>query len=299
MLTRQIVTGVTAAVVMVGFAARGVAAQDPPDGPRVLLVIAHPDDDASFTGVVYQVTHQLHGVVDLALVTDGSGGFRYSTLAEDIYGLELTNEAVARDHLPTIRKRELMAGGAIVGIRRYFFFDQLDDAFTQDPEPALTSVWDAGWVRERLVLLMRDNEYDLVLGLLPFSEMHGHHKAATILALQAAQELPPAERPAVLGGFACALNGQTFTFSGLDGYPITDASLGEPMVEFDRLQTFGFNDRLDFRIVGNWVIAEHKSQGVMQLRMNQFERECYWSFDGNSADAEARVRTLFENLRVP
>ena len=80
------------------------------DAPRILLVTAHPDDDAAFTGLVYQVTHQLGGVVDLALVTDGSGGFRYATLAEQIYGLELTDERVARLYLPTIRKRELMAG---------------------------------------------------------------------------------------------------------------------------------------------------------------------------------------------
>ncbi|SVC93598.1 uncharacterized protein METZ01_LOCUS346452, partial [marine metagenome] len=66
------------------------------DPVQVLIVTAHPDDDAAFSGVVYQVTHQLGGVVDLALVTDGSGGFRYSTLAEEIYGLDLTSETVAR-----------------------------------------------------------------------------------------------------------------------------------------------------------------------------------------------------------
>ena len=80
--------------------------------------------------MLYQLTHQLDRTVDLALVTDGSGGYRYSTLAEEIYGVEFTNEEVARQHLPAIRKQELMAGGAIVGISKYFFFDQLDDAFT-------------------------------------------------------------------------------------------------------------------------------------------------------------------------
>ena len=88
------------------------------DSPKVLVVIAHPDDDAAFSGVLYQITHQLDGVVDLALVTDGSGGYRYSTFAEEIYRLKLTDEAVARQHLPAIRKRELMAGGAIVGISK-------------------------------------------------------------------------------------------------------------------------------------------------------------------------------------
>ncbi len=268
------------------------------DSPRVLVVVAHPDDDAAFTGVLYQVTHQLDGVVDLALVTDGSGGFRYSTLAEEVYGLKLTDETVARQHLPTVRKRELLAGGAIVGVSKYFFFDQLDDAFTQDPEPALTSAWDADWVRQRLVQIMQTGAYDLILAHAPFEEAHGHHKGATILALEAAQMLPVSERPVVLGGFGCALGDQVTEFAGVDGYPITRASSGRPIARFDRTQTFGFNDRLNFEIIGNWVIAEHKSQGVMQLRMSQLKEECYWSFDVNPGGSDEAVETLFENLQV-
>ena len=75
------------------------------DHPKALVVIAHPDDDAAFSSVLYQLTHQLDRTVDLALVTDGSGGYRYSTLAEEIYGVEFTNEEVARQHLPAIRKQ--------------------------------------------------------------------------------------------------------------------------------------------------------------------------------------------------
>ena len=268
------------------------------DQVRVLLVTAHPDDDAIFTGVVYQNTHQLEGVVDLLLVTDGSGGFRYATLAEKIYGLELTNEGVARQHLPTIRKRELMAGGAIAGIRNYFFLDQLDDAFTLDPEPALTTVWDAASVRRRLIELMRAGAYDFVIGLLPFAESHGHHKAATILALEAAESFAPEERPVVLGGFPCAVNGQPVEFAGLDGYPITNVASEEPVARFDRTQKFGFNSRLDFQIIGNWVIAEHKSQGAMQLLMSQFETECYWFFDVNEEARRRSVTELFERLNI-
>ena len=269
-----------------------------PDKPKVLVVVAHPDNDAAFSGVLYQITHQLDGVVDLALVTDGSGGFRYSTLVEELHGLTLTDEAVARQHLPTIRKQELMAGGAVVGISKYFFFDQLDDAFTQDPEPALTQAGDADWVRQRLVQLMEGGGYDLVLVHVPYAETHGHHKGATILALEAAESLPISERPVVLGGFACVLGEQVFEFSRLEGYPITAASSGGPVARFDRTQTFGFNDRLNFEIIGNWVIAEHKSQGVMQLRMNQLKEECYWSFDLNADGTTTEVEDLFQRLQV-
>ena len=285
-------------VLLVQAASAGSGQSTSTDPVSVLLVTAHPDDDAAFTGVVYQITHQLDGVVDLVRVTDGSGGFRYATLAEQIYGLELTKEEVARQYLPTIRKRELMAGGAIAGIRSYFFLDQLDDAFTRDPKPALTTVWDSASVRRRLVGLMQSGEYDLVFGLLPFAENHGHHKAATILALEAAESLAPEERPAVLGGFPCAMNGRPIEFAGLDGYPITNVASGAPIAQFDRTQKFGFNDRLDFQIVGNWVIAEHKSQGAMQLNMSQFERECYWFFDVNEEARRRSVIELFERLRI-
>ena len=268
-----------------------------PDSPKTLVVIAHPDDDAAFSGVLYQLTHQLDGTVDLALVTDGSGGYRYSTFAEEIYGVELTNEEVARQHLPAIRKRELMAGGAIVGISKYFFFDQLDNAFTTDVAPVLADIWDADWVRQRLAGILRDGGYDLIISAVPFTETHGHHKGATILALQAAEQLPASGRPVVLGGFACALGDQAFEFSGLDGYPLTTAS-GGPVARFDRTQTLGFNDRLNFEVIGNWVIAEHKSQGVMQLRMSQLKEECYWSFDLNGASSTGEVHELFRRLQV-
>jgi LmbE family N-acetylglucosaminyl deacetylase len=235
---------------------------------RVLLVTAHPDDDAAFAGAVYQITHQLGGVVDLALVTDGSGGYRFATLAEPIYGLELTNEEVGRQYLPAIRKRELMAGGAIVGIRNYFFLDQYDHGFTLNADTVLTAVWDSVVVRRRLTHIMERGRYDVVIGLLPFPQMHGHHKAATISALRAAQSLPTDRRPAVLGGFPCTFNDEPITFDGLPSYPLSAVTGGEPLARFDLMQKFGEDDRLDFRIVVNWVIAEHKSQGTMQLLVN-------------------------------
>lgn len=270
----------------------------PAQGPRVLLVTAHPDDDAAFAGAVYQITHQLEGAVDLALVTDGSGGFRYATLAEPIYGLDLTDEAVARQYLPAIRKRELMAGGAIVGIRKYFFLDELDHEFTTDVDTVLRAVWDSAAVRRRLVDIMERERYQLVIGLLPYAETHGHHKGATLMALEAARSLPGDVRPVVVGGFPCAVGGQTMRFDGLAGYPATRVSSGQPLVRFDRTQKLGHDDRLDFKIVANWVIAEHKSQGTMQLLVNQGDVECYWYFDGNTPDRRAWLTGLFARLRI-
>jgi LmbE family N-acetylglucosaminyl deacetylase len=264
----------------------------------VLLVTAHPDDDAAFAGAVYQITHQLGGAVDVALVTDGSGGFRFATLAEPIYGLKLTDEAVARQYLPAIRKRELMAGGAIVGIRNYFFLDQLDHQFTTNADSVLRVVWDSAFVRRRLAEIMGRGRYDVVMGLLPFATTHGHHQAATLLALAAAQSLPANRRPVVLAGFPCELDSGPLRFDSLPSFPQTAVRGGEALVRFDRTQKLGLDGRLDFRIIGNWVIAEHKSQGTMQLLMNRGEVECYWYFDANGPEGRERVVRLFEALKV-
>ncbi|MBK6879153.1 MAG: PIG-L family deacetylase [Ignavibacteria bacterium] len=51
------------------------------DPPKVLVVTAHPDDDAVFAATNYKIVHDLGGIVDLALVTNGEGGYKYSTLA--------------------------------------------------------------------------------------------------------------------------------------------------------------------------------------------------------------------------
>lgn len=266
---------------------------------RVLLVNAHPDDEVAVAGTVYQITHKLGGIVDLAIVTDGSGGFRFSTLAEPVYGLELTDETVARQHLPAIRKREVMAGGAITGIRDYFFLDEYDDQPISDVDTVLSSVWDTTYVGGRLAQIVERGLYDFVIGLLPIAETQGHHQAATILAIDAAQTLPIDRRPVVLGGYPCQHSGEhAMVFEGLPGFPQTRVSGGLPLANFDLLQEFGLNDRLDFRIVTNWVLAEHKSQGLMSLLMNSIERECYWYFDLNEPDGRRRTVQLFDALVV-
>ena len=73
-------------------------AQLSPAPPKVLIVIAHPDDETGFAATVYKITHEMKGTVDLLLVTNGEGGYKYSTLAEPIYGLELTDEKIGREN---------------------------------------------------------------------------------------------------------------------------------------------------------------------------------------------------------
>jgi LmbE family N-acetylglucosaminyl deacetylase len=47
------------------------------------------------------------------------------------------------DHrLPGIRKREMLAAGKVLGIRRHFFLDQRDSGFATDAASAPTDNWD-------------------------------------------------------------------------------------------------------------------------------------------------------------
>ena len=102
------------------------------DAPRALIVVAHPDDESCFAATVYEITHNLGGTVDQLVITNGEGGYRYSLLAETIYGVALTDEKTGRAALPEIRKRELLDAGRILGIANHYFLDQRDVRYTQD-----------------------------------------------------------------------------------------------------------------------------------------------------------------------
>ncbi len=269
-------------------------------GVHVLLVVAHPDDDAMFAGAVYKITRFLGGQVDVALVTDGSGGYRYSQLAEPIYGLQLTDERVARQHLPAIRKRELMAGGAIVGIRNYFFLEEADPAYTENVDTVLTHVWRSDRVQTRLQEILERGRYDYVFVHLPIPNFHAHHKAASILALRAAQAVAAEHRPTVMGCFIGTKADTTMlAFDELPGYPITRVQPGLAPFVFDMTEPLDPQGRLDYRIVVNWLIAEHKSQGTMQLLVNRGEVERFWYFEVNGPQRLASTRVFFERLAVP
>lgn len=265
--------------------------------PSVLIVTAHPDDDALFAASVYRLAIELGGTVDLALMTDGAGGYRFSTLGEPIYNLKLTDPAVAKEFLPGIRKKELMAGGKIVGIRNFHFLDQPDTGYTQEPDSILSEVWDVEFVSRALHNILTQKRYDVVFTMLPREDNHAHHKSASIMALRAVSDLPEADRPAVVGAWIGSKDDvSSLEFESLDGYPITKTTTTNPLFFFDRTQSFGLDGRLDYRIVVNWLIAEHKSQGTMQLLMNRGDVEAFWLYEANPPHANTTVSRLFDRL---
>ncbi|MGB7438021.1 MAG: PIG-L family deacetylase [Candidatus Acidiferrum sp.] len=193
---------------------------------RVLLVVAHPDDEYEMAGTVYRVAKELSGIVDQLILTDGEAGYRYSSLADKYYDLDLTNESVGRKQLPRIRREEAEHAGRILGIRHQWFLNQKDEHYTLSAEEVLENSWNRHAISRTIVRHLQQGHYDFVIVLLPTQDTHGEHKAASILTLQAIQQLPPAQRPIVFGAQASA--GDSGTYQPLSNYPFTATNSAEP-----------------------------------------------------------------------
>ena len=300
---RRAPIGLALALALASFAGcRAPDAAAAAGGPTVLAIFAHPDDETTVAGALYKTSTLLGGPCDLVVITNGEGGFKYATLAERLYGLELTDEVVGRAELPAIRRAELEAAGELVGLRRIVFLGERDHRYTTDPwevlDPA-AGVWDLPRIEGELSELLRAGSYDFVLTMAPSTETHGHHQAAMVLAARAVAALPPEHRPVLLGAaLEDAERGPPARPSALPGFPETAVAAGGPFV-FDRTQRFGHRDALDYRIVVNWVIAAHKSQGTMQLAMNRGLAEHYFPYAVSPPDASERCARWFAALAAP
>jgi len=266
-------------------------------GPKVLIVTAHPDDETMFPSTVFKITRELKGTVDLALITDASGGYN-GLVASTYYNKNLVDSATGRAELPLIRKKELLCSGEVLGIRNFFFFDQLDDFYQLDPKPFFEGKrWDIDFCEKKLNKILEEGQYDYILCLIPSSEQHAHHKTASILAIRSVKNLKSAMKPIVLGGRALDKN-YTFKFDMLEGFPETKISTKAPVFYFDRSFGFGENSHHSYMIVADWVKSCHKSQsGDMNSSMHRGELETFWYFDINPKSGIEPTAKFFENLR--
>lgn len=260
--------------------------------PKVLLVVAHPDDEYYVAATVYRIASELGGTVDQVVITNGEAGFHYAQLAEKFYGVSLTSEREGRARLPAIRKEETRRAGRILGIRSHYFLDEQDNRFALDAEEALSHVWNRTRIVEFLTTRLQSGSYDFVFVLLPREDTHGHHKAAALLALEAVSRLSPERRPVVLGAEPAHSMQALAEFRGLGSFPSTRTVSAAPAFSFDRTRGLGPDGTLHYEIVVNWVIAEHKSQGMFQNDYGRHDLERFWLFDQHLANAEARVEAL-------
>ena len=191
-----------------------------------------------------------------------------------------------------------MNAGKIIGTNNIFFLDQKDAHYGLNEHEPLDTTWDVAWVTNRLKAIMTNTHYDFIFCLLPVPETHAHHKAATILALRTVQSLPPSQRPIVLGCSGSSLKDTSILhFHQLKDYIETQIDGDTSMFRFDKTTPFGYRDKLTYKIIVNWEIAEHKSQGTMQLAMNYGDFENYWYFAINNPEGKQKCKALFEALK--
>jgi len=246
--------------------------------PKALLVMAHPDDEYALAATTYRITREMGGVADHVVVTNGQGGYRYASLAEAVYGVAIAREPDGHANLPAIRKQETVNAGRILGIRNHHFLDQTDSGFAGRCADASWCDWDAARIRTALADLLEREAYDFVFVLLPRQDAHGHHRAVALFAIEAVAGLPEARRPVVLGVEAARTGEQPDAFAGLAEHPVTRTASLAPVFCFDRNTGFGHNGALNYQIIANWVIAEHKSQGLFQTDCGKHDAECFWAF---------------------
>ena len=182
----------------------------------------------------------------------------------------------------------------MLGIRHHYFLDQRDSGFATDASSAPTSNWDHATVLSFLTGLLHREHYDAVFTLLPTPETHGHHRAATLLALEAAATLPEDRRPAARSRLHRQHALELFP---RHARPALSRTHGErPAFVFDRDASFGYRNALNYQIVVTWFIAEHKSQGLFQTDSGKHQLEQFWLFEASGRDAERRARELAARL---
>ncbi len=139
----------------------------------ILVVVAHPDDEAAVTPYLARAIYDLHKRVAVVFATrGGSGGNDYS-----------------REHgnaLANIRETEAREACAKLGISNVWFLDGKDTA-SQNVLNSLAN-WGHGSNLEKLVGLFRLTQPEIVITWLPsvfIGENHGDHQAAGVLATEA------------------------------------------------------------------------------------------------------------------
>ena len=263
--------------------------------PRILIAMAHPDDEYALAATTYRITRELAGMADHVVITNGEGGYRYASLAQAVYGVSIAREPDGRANLPAIRRQETVNAGRILGIRRQHFLEQPDPGFAGCCADAESKQWDSALLRSRLAGILSEQDYDFAFTLLPRAEGHGHHRAAAKLLLDAVAELPEPRRPVVLGVEAGRIGEPAPPFAGFGAYP---AARTYPAFVFDRNARFGHEGALNYQIVANWVVAEHKSQGLFQTDCGKYDAERFWAFS-TAPGALDRTHDLARKLLDP
>jgi hypothetical protein len=152
-------------------------------------------------------------------------------------------------------------------------------------------------VKKHLNNVLISHHYDFVFCLLPDPTTHGQHKAATLIALNAIEALPAEYRPVILGAATRNKTDSAVAFSSYSNYKETQTVNDTPLVNVDRTARFSFKNKVNYKVIANWEIAEHKSQGVTQMSMNDGDLEEFWYFKINGDAGVKKTKQLFDLLK--
>lgn len=165
---------------------------NPPDDrykAEVLIVVAHPDDEAFFTPYAVKALNDMHKSVAVIFSTHGDSGVNRFTRER---GPAMANE----------REIEAREACAKLGIKNVWFLDGKDSA-SQNVLDSLSN-WGHGRNLEKLVGLIRLTRPDVILTHHPgifVGEDHGDHQATGVLVVEAFDLAGnPAVFPAQLSG---------------------------------------------------------------------------------------------------
>jgi len=149
---------------------------------RLLLVVAHPDDESFGCGslLAHAAAHGVETVVCCA--TRGEAG-------ECASGIDLAGRSLAE-----LREEELRAAAAILGVGRVVVLDHHDSAMDGDPQPGALVAVPTGALADEVRALVDDVRPHLVVTL-DGSDGHRDHVAIRDATLEAVHH-PGAHRPA-------------------------------------------------------------------------------------------------------
>jgi hypothetical protein len=194
--------------------------------------------------------------------------------------------------------------------------DEKDHHYTTDiTEMENNAVWNNDRVRDEVKRLLKKTKYDVIMLMLPEAKQHAHHKYSCILALEAIEQtydFQSDDHPIVIAGteetnedylFAQGYEELTraVTKHDISNYQINAnvsrfTSNGAFVFHFDRRNTFGHMDRLNYKTPVIWAMAEHKSQGTLIDEVYPQNYEIYFIFKKFLGERPANTIHVISNL---
>ena len=140
---------------------------------RLLVVVAHPDDETFGTGSVIALAARQGVHVTVCCATRGDAG--------EAHGVE--------EDLGAVREAELREAGALLGVRDFVLLDFLDSGMTGDPAPGTLAAASHEQVTAELERVIADVQPDVVLTLDPEAgDGHRDHVAIGSAAVAAGRD---------------------------------------------------------------------------------------------------------------